>query len=271
MAKKKEGTRECGMMTISGEQGVGKTYLNMHTIKDYVKDKFQTKVAGRKCLIFDTNGEYTKEQFARNDIENFDPKRIALKDIIEWCHSSVVECRSIDAKNASIAEKKIAVEYIIKNLKNSMFVLEDINTYIINMTHMENIVSGLVNLRHKAVDVLISYQSLRAVEPRIWANSTWVRMHHQSDSVNDIKGKLNNPILFKISELIVNKRFLAGDKRFYVTIYVRSQKIEGEFTKLEFMDGCKKFLKEEASGNNISMDAALKTLCKQYESQYYGN
>ena len=55
--------REAGMMIVTGIQGVGKTYLNMHVIKDYVKDKFYNKVRGRKCLIMDTNGEYTKEQF----------------------------------------------------------------------------------------------------------------------------------------------------------------------------------------------------------------
>ena len=49
-------SRECGMMCITGIQGVGKTYQNMHTIKDYVKDKFYNKVKGRKVLIFDTNG-----------------------------------------------------------------------------------------------------------------------------------------------------------------------------------------------------------------------
>ena len=55
--------REAGMMLCTGIQGVGKTYQNMHIIKEYVKDKFYNKVKGRKCLIMDTNGEYTVEQF----------------------------------------------------------------------------------------------------------------------------------------------------------------------------------------------------------------
>ena len=54
--------RESGMMAITGIQGVGKTYLNQHIIADYCRDKPATKVRGRKCLIFDTNGEYTKSQ-----------------------------------------------------------------------------------------------------------------------------------------------------------------------------------------------------------------
>ena len=56
--------REAGMCAVTGIQGVGKTYLNMYVIKDYVKDKFYNKVKGRKCLIMDTNGEYTQSQFS---------------------------------------------------------------------------------------------------------------------------------------------------------------------------------------------------------------
>ena len=161
--------REAGMMAVTGVQGVGKTYQNMHLIGQYVKDKFDTKVAGRRCLIFDTNGEYNEEQFAKNGIPNFPVKRISVQDIEQWAAKGVIECRRIDAKNLSNSEKKATVEYLVSKYRNGMLVLEDVNTYILNMTHMEDIVSGLVNLRHRAVDVLISYQSLRPVEPRILA------------------------------------------------------------------------------------------------------
>lgn len=266
------------MMTIAGIQGVGKTYLNMHTIKEYVKDKFYNGVRGRKCLIMDTNGEYTAEQFAKNGIDNFNPRRIALKDIIEWSRSEITECRRIDAKNVSIKDKKAILEYLIKSYRNGMLVVEDINTYILSVTFMEDIVGGLVNLRHRAVDVLISYQSLRPVEPRIWQNSRWIRMHYQADNVMDIKGKLPNVTLFKIAQIIVNNRYHNGDKRFYVIIHNFANKIEGKFTKNEFMIACKqylnsnkKYVKEYASMNNVSMGAALDGQCKQYFDQYYGN
>jgi hypothetical protein len=270
--------REAGMMTVSGVQGVGKTYQNMHIIKDYVIDKFYNKVKGRRCLIFDTNGEYTQEQFSKNDIPDFKVRMIALQDVKDWCYKGEVECRRIDAKNLSIAEKRAAVEYLVSVLRNGMLVLEDINTYILNLTHMEDIVSGLVNLRHRACDVLISYQSLRPVEPRVWQNSRWIRMHYQADNVNDIKGKLPNPILFKIAQIIVNNRYFNGDKRFFVYIYNFQNKIVGKFTKQEFMDACKlylnankKYIKEYKDMHNVSMDEALEGQTKQYFNQYYGN
>jgi hypothetical protein len=270
--------REAGMMTCTGIQGVGKTYQNMHIIKDYVKDKFYNKVRGRKCLIMDTNGEYTGEQFTKNDIENFDPKRIALKDVEAWSKTDIIECRRIDAKNVGISEKKKILEYLLKVYRNGMLVIEDINTYILSITHMEEIVGGIVNLRHRAVDVLISYQSLRPVEPRIWQNSRWIRMHYQADNVNDIKGKVNNPTMMKIAEIIVKTRYYAGDKRFFVYIHNFANKIEGKFTKKEFMDACrkylnsnKKYLKEYEEMNDISREQAIEMMSKEYYDNYYGN
>jgi hypothetical protein len=272
----KTNTREAGMMVCTGVQGVGKTYQNMHIIKDIIKDKPKTQVRARKCLIFDTNGEYTKEQFARNDIPNFTIKTIAVGDIENWSKTDVAECRRVDAKNLGIREKKDCVEYILKVYKNGMLVLEDINTYILSVTFMEEIVGGLVNLRHRAVDVLISYQSLRPVEPRIWQNSRWVRMHYQADNVMDIKGKVTNVTLFKIAQLLVNKKYFDGDKRFFVYIHNFANKIQGNFTIEEFQDACKqylnankKYIREFKEINNCDMDEATDGLVEQYVNQYY--
>ena len=268
--------RECGMMTITGIQGVGKTYQNMHTIKEYIKDKFYNKVKGRKVLIFDTNGEYTKAEFAKADI-TLDPKRMNVRDVGAFGRSQLTECRRIDASGVSIKEKKDAIEYMIRHYRNGMLVLEDINTYILNVTHMESIVGGLVNLRHRAVDVLISYQSARPVEPRIWQNSKWVRFHYQADNVSDIKGKLPNYTLYKLAQLVVNNRYFSGDKRFFLYVHSFQNKIEGDFTDEEFTIACKQFLntnkkivKEHQSMHDLSsseaLDHCIKSLINQYKS-----
>jgi hypothetical protein len=278
MAKEKNKERAAGMMVTTGVQGVGKTYQNMYIIKSYISDKFFNKVKGRKCLIMDTNGEFTKSQFARNDIENFNPRLIALKDIPEWSVSDIVECRRIDAKNLSIQEKKKVLEYLIRYYKNGLLVVEDINTYILNVTHMQEIVGGLVNLRHRGVDMLISYQSLRAVEPRMYSNARWMRMHYQQDNVNDIKGKIANLSLYKIAEILVKTRYFNNDKRFFVYIHCFDNKIEGQFTKKEFLDACEKYininkreLKEYVEMNECTKAEAMKYLQKQFYEQYYGN
>ncbi len=282
MAENKESTepntREAGMMVATGVQGVGKTYQNMHTIKDYVIDKPKTRVKGRKCLIFDTNGEYTAEQFAKNGIPNFKISRLAVSDVEKWCRTENSECRRIDAKNLGIAQKKEAVEHLLKIYKNGMLILEDINTYILSVTFMEEIIGGLVNLRHRAVDVMISYQSLRPVEPRIWQNSRWVRMHYQADDVMDIRGKVTNVTLFKIAQLLVNTRYFNGDKRFFVYIHNFANIIAGAFTKTEFEEACKKYLssnkkyiREYKEVNSCSNEEAITGQVARYVQQYYGN
>ncbi|MFK5165234.1 hypothetical protein, partial [Propionibacterium freudenreichii] len=80
-------------------------------------------------------------------------------------------------KSLHIDEKLQILEYVCHISRNCMLVLEDINKIVLDMSHMKNIVSGLISLRHKAVDIIVSYQSLRAVEPRILANCKYVRMH----------------------------------------------------------------------------------------------
>ena len=271
-------SRNAGMMCIAGIQGVGKTYLNQHIIRDYVRDKIAIKVKGRKCLIFDTNGEYTQAMFKRNNIENFVSAPLALRDVSGWSKSDNIECRRIDAKSLPISQKREAIEYIMHHFRNGMLVLEDINTYILNVTHMEKIVSGLVNLRHRGVDILISYQSLRPVEPRIYQNSKWVRMHYQADNVSDIKGKLPNVTLFKIAQIIVNNKYFGGDKRFYVYIHSFDNKIEGDFSEQDFKLACKqylnankKYIKEFKEMNNCSVEEAIDGMTEQYFDQYYGN
>jgi hypothetical protein len=271
--------REAGMMCCTGIQGVGKTYQNMHAIADYVRDKPEIRVKGRKVLIFDTNGEYTTDQFARNGIANFPIKTIAMKDVEAWSRSPLVECRRIDAKHLGIKEKQRAMQYILKVYLNGMVVIEDINTYIISVTFMEEIVGGIVNLRHRAVDVLISYQGLRPVEPRIFANSRWMRLHYQADSVMDIKGKVPNLTLFRIAQLLVNERYFGGDERFFVYIHTFKNKIAGAFRKDEFMEACKKYLNSNKKyikeyqdmNDDCSKEEAVTGQSNIYYRQFYGN
>ena len=278
MAEGKE-KRHAGMQITSGFQGVGKTYLNMHIIAKYVKDKITTKVKGRKVLIIDTNGEFTKDQFNENGIPNFNPVNIGIKDVAHWSISDIVECRRIDIKSLSIPEKKNLVINALKDFKNGMLVLEDINTYIMSATHMEEIVGGLVNLRHRGVDILISYQSLRAVDPLMYRNSRWVRMHYQVDSIDDIIGKIPNPSLYKIAQLIVNDKYLnQGEKRFYLYIQNADQNLRGAFSKADFKKAVRKYIflnkkmiKDFMLMEQVKEDQAIEMLMRQYYNQYYGN
>ena len=268
-------TRECGLMAVAGQQSVGKSYLTMHIIKDYIRDKIESGVKGRKCLIFDINGEFVSSQWERNGIPNFECKTIAVKDVEAWGFTNSSECRRIDAKMLSIKEKQRIVEHLVKVYRNGCLVLEDINNYILSVTFMEDIVSGLINLRHRAVDVIVSYQSLRAIEPRIFANARYFRLHKQADNVDDVKGKLPNYTGYKLGQLIVNARFAKGDIRYYLYVTNFGTQLKGNITKEEFLAATKtylsskrKILKDCMSENDCSMEEAYQIKGEEYYNEF---
>ncbi len=271
--------RECGMMTTTGVQGVGKTYQNMHIIHKFVQDKLTPRVPGRRALILDVNGEYVREEWEKAGITNFEPKRLALSDIPDWWRYGPIEARRVDAKDASIAQKKEALEYIVNNYRNGLLQLDDINNFILTLSNMEEIVGRIISLRHRGVDVIMSFQSLRPVEPRIWGNSRWVRMHYQADDVADIKDKVTDPILFKIAQLLVNNRYFGGDERFFCYIHNFKKKLEGDFTKEEFNIACEQYLninqrdlKSFMRMKSIKSEPdAISEYLVQFNSRYYGN
>ena len=274
--------REAGLLTDCGVQGVGKTYQNMKVIVNYVKNKIDIKVKGKKVLIYDTNGEYTESQFRKNGHEVV-IKLIKLQDVRDWCQSEVVEIRRIDAKHLSIPQKKYILEYLLKNFVDGLLVLEDINTYVLQIHHLEEAVGNIIKLRHKGTDCLISYQTARAIDPRIYGNSRWVRMHFQSGDVDDIKDKVPNPQLYKIGQLMVNHRYINAtpennDERFFVYITKFGMGLRGPFRKEEFLYASTQYLHLNPKLVNQQMriyktkeDVAYKQLTNLYYRMYYDN
>lgn len=270
--------REAGMLVTVAAQGTGKTYQNMRLIVNAVKDKIDIGVKGRKSLILDTNGEYTTEQFAKNGHPNFTARLLKVSDVRAWCLSDVVECRRIDMKALHIKDKVKILCYVMSVACDCIVVLEDINTITTNINEMGDLVSEIVNLRHKGCDVIISYQSLRAVEPRIFTNSRWIRMHYCLGDVYDVKGKLNEPDLAKLGQLIINNRYQQGDKRFFLYIVNMPPKLEGEFSKDEFKQACRKLLtikqkkiKEYMLMHECSKEHAINAAAEELYESFYGN
>lgn len=279
-AKKREiPEREAGMSVAVGSQGVGKSWKTKFLIFDMVKGDMALGTKGSKVIVMDTNGEYTDAEFDKMGMKGFSSKKIALDDVQSWCLSPLVECRRIDAKNLSMDKKLETLEHLIKVCRDVVLVIDDINTYVLNITHLREIVGGLVNLRHRACDVIVSYQSLRAVEPRMIANCRWVRMHYQSDDVYDVKGKLGGHLeLFKITQILVNTKYFGGDKRFYAFVMKADNKAKGKFSKKEFAEACLKYLngnskivKQYQKENGMKEEEAIRSKVHHLVEMYYGN
>lgn len=286
--------RECGMITTCGGQGVGKSHENKMTICRYVKDNIVTKVRGRKVLIVDTQGEYSSNEFGKDGIPALEVKLLKLADVRAWCMSDLVEVRRIDVRSLHITEKLELLGIVMSNVKKCLLVLEDLNKIVLSVTHLQDIVSNLIGLRHSAVDVIVSFQSLRAVEPRILDNSRYIRLHYVSGDVANLKNKLGEPEIFKLAQLMVNKRFYDATnlynqkkinefewkkrKSFFVYISTNPYRLEGAFSRAEFEDACVKFLKinksrlrDQMEITGCSQEQALRNEIIQMTAEYYGN
>lgn len=273
-----EETREATVMVTVGARGVGKTHQNLHLINRYVKDKPATKVRGRKVLIFDTNGEYTQESFKRAGINDLVIKNLAVKDIENFVSNPTIEARRIDAKMLTVNEKIEVLKYILQKFRVGMLVLEDINNYLLQMQSVQEIVGKLTTARHVALDILISLQSLAKVDPTLFQNAGWIRMHHQLDNVDRYKNRIPSYDVIKIAQLLVDKKYDGGDERYFLYVSSFYNKLKGNFIKQDYRDACVAYL---ATTKNADIKQEMQISGKKFDDakevvltrlmKYYGN
>lgn len=209
--------REPSAEIAIGFKGVGKTYTTKRLVESYIMNDPQTARKGRPVLVFDVNGEY--DDFTAIDFDIDEPNEL----------KRATEIRKIAApgkyrivaykKNKAVmtpGEMYATVVTICKYYRNGLLILEDINKYMLSNVKVD-IVGLLIGLRHLGNDLIIHYQSLRAIPPRMWGNMNFLRWHKQSDGIDKYKNRLDNYELFKIAERIVENKF-RDDKRYYLWV-----------------------------------------------------
>ena len=259
-------------MCATGKKGVGKTYTTMNLIKTYIKSNKKTGKKARKVLIYDINMEYT------------DFKVISVKDIPNFSRQSKIEVRRVlpimdNGKMASLSDMLTILNQIIENFRGGMLILEDINRYLI-ASKTTDVIGLLATNRHRDLDIICHFQSLSALDPRMWQNTTFVRFHYQIDDIKRYAQRLPNFEMFKIAQCLVEYKYLKkGDKRFFWYIACDENYIKVNFTKLDFEIACNMFLEKNAKyvidyqrkfGSGIeSRNKAVKMLIKDLEQKYY--
>lgn len=228
-------TREPILLCATGKKGVGKTYTTLKAIHEYIKtDKSKGKKA-RKVLIYDINMEYTEF------------KAISIADVPRFVRQSKVEVRRIlpmleNGKVANLTEMLELLNDIVENFRGGMLVLEDINRYMIASKTVE-VIGLLATNRHRDLDIICHFQSLSALDPRMWQNTSWVRFHYQIDDIKRYAQRIPNFELFKIAQCLVEYRYLRkGDKRFYCFVASDENFITGNFTRIDFEQACKDYI-----------------------------
>ena len=264
--------REPILMCATGKKGVGKTFTTMKLINDYIKGNKKTGKKPRKVLIYDINMEYT------------DFKVLSAKDVASFTRQSKIEVRRVlpildNGRMATLSDMIAILNQIIENFRGGMLILEDINRYLI-ASKTTDVIGLLATNRHRDLDIICHYQSLSALDPRMWQNTTFVRFHYQIDDVKRYAQRLPNYEMFKIAQCLVEYKYLKkGDKRFYCYVACDENYITGNFTKLDFEIACQTFLEKNSKyitdyqkkyGSGIeSRKKAEKMLIKDLQEKYY--
>lgn len=271
-------TREASLGIVVGRKRIGKTFLTIQLLKQYVAGNPAKGIKPRRVIIFDVNNEY-------NDV-----KAMRLSDVDLFSRHPIIEMRRIqpfktDGSAMTIDDIANALAYIVKVFKGGLLLLEDINQYVTD-SMPQVIVGAICTNAHKACDIIIHLQSLGRILPKLWQNTAWVRYHKQYDTVEDNKGKLKERYqIFKLTELMVDKKYDAGDKRYYLHVDLSDNKIIGNYTKQDMLEAIQRYMSEnfqkvvgtfvdqrDMKGNKIyTIEQAMPIIRRKLYLDYYGN
>ena len=106
-------------------------------------------------------------------------------------------------------------------------------------------VGAICTNRHADLDIIMHFQSIGRVTPKIWQNLNWLRFHKNSDSVDRHQKKFQDKYDYlKIAEIMVNERYFAGDKHFYIYVDLDEEIILGNYSPKMMKDAIDEFVSE---------------------------
>ncbi len=268
--------REPKLGAVVGKKGVGKSYTTLKLMGEYVKGSPQAKP--RRVLILDVNDEY----------ENI--KAISMTDIARFSLHPNIEARRIrpykaDGSRMTLRDFSDVLFTILDHFKGGLLLIEDINKYVSDSLP-NDLIGAICTNRHVDLDIIMHFQSIGRITPKIWQNLNWLRFHKNSDSVDRHKKKFEDKYDFlKITEIMVNKEYFDGNKRFFVYVDTEEEKIMGQFTPKMLKDAIDEFvslnynkiikpqLNRRDSRGNVSADPTkvIRGVKDRLFKQYYGN
>jgi hypothetical protein len=232
--------REPLLLVGIGKKGVGKSYTTEKMIYSYVQGNPSKGVPPRRALIIDVNDEY------------YNIKAIRIQDVALFSAHPLIEVRRIrpfmdDGTKMSLDDIAQTLFVVLQTFKNGLLLVEDINKYISD-TMPNDLVGAICTNRHIGVDIILHYQSIGRITSKVWQNVNVLRLHKFTDAVKRHKHKYEDKYEYlSVAEIIINKRYEDGDKRFFVYADIDNEKIYGGFTDEEFDNAVNIFIQNNYS------------------------
>jgi hypothetical protein len=237
--------REPMLMVVIGFKGVGKTFTTNKEIDEYVKNGTDGR-KGRPVLVFDVNNEfcdsngyygYKAIDFDVTEKDEF-RRSLQIRNIVAPGKYRIVPYKK-NRQPMTIGELMFTASTIIKYYRNGMLLLEDLNKYAMSNFKQE-FVGMFIGLRHLGVDLVIHYQSLRAIPPKIWSDMNFLRWHKQSEKIIKYKNRITNMELFSLAEAVVDFKF-QSDPHYYLWVSTMNEKLIN-VTPEDFKEACRIYL-----------------------------
>lgn len=225
---------------VVGAREIGKTFITVEEIKRYVMSDTKTGRKARPALIFDINNE---EKY-----RDFKPLDFDITEEDEYLRAKEIRAITVPKayrilpfkKNRQPMTTKEKLETCLtmaNHYKNGLMVLEDINKYMLSNIKID-FMGALIGVRHNGVDLMIHYQSLSEIPPKLWRNTNYIRWHKQIGNIDAGKSKIPNYELSKIAEYIVNDHYQKGDIYYYLWLDVMGDKLIN-VTDEDFKSACR--------------------------------
>lgn len=221
--------REPKLGVACGKKGVGKTYTTTKMIESYVKGDKKAGIKPRRVLILDVNDEF--EQY----------RAMSLLDVPLFSVHPKIEVRRIrpfndDGRRMTLNEIADCLFFILENYRSGLLLIEDINRYVSDNLP-NDIVGAICTNRHTDTDIIMHFQSIGRISPKIWQNMNWLRFHKNSDSVERHKNKFPDKVaLLQIVENLVTKEYYGDNPRYYVYVDLDTETIKGKYTEKMLKD-----------------------------------
>lgn len=228
--------REANIGASVGRKRIGKSYQAIRMIEKYIAGVSGINTKPRKVLILDVNDEY-------NQYEPLD-----INDIARFAAHPKIEARRIrpifpkTGKILSHDDLKNLLIYSGENFRGGLLLAEDINKYVGD--HPKEDITGMFcNNAHGDLDILLHFQAIGRLTPKVWQNLNWIRFFKNQQSVDEHQDKFPERYqMMKIVEIMVNQQYTKGDIRFNVFVDLDSDKIHGDFTKEMFVEAINSYI-----------------------------